>query len=684
MTVDPLPSSLPTGHAGPLEIPAPEAASEVPPAVLFRLKWPEIEAAVAKEQKNRHVYTPSISVFRWWARRPHSLMGAIIDAANPDGKNDFVVSDIFSGGGTVGVEAARRGLAAYAQDLYPWPALGLKASLASCTLAEFDAAAAALTEHLRRLDHYYTREDGRVLSHIFYVREGQCPDCEGRVSFFPEHLVTQIPHPAKIRGKGKTGEAQETELSASPTEGYFGCQACGHVERRPVTDGHLPCASCGHADVPQRRGHTHKTCVHCGHGALFAAFLPGSRWKPVLVQEVKQTKGLTTTLRLPEDGDPLLHPLSLPEEVQVAMPDDLETKRLKQIGFSTWGDLYTPRQAHYLLEALRFTRDLDVSQACRDRLAYAVIGLAEMPAYLCRWDRFHQKVFEGFANHHYAHTTFVVETNFASPIGRGTLPRRLRAARKALAWALDTFPQWQQVRRVAVRPLGQCRPPIRGSCHIAIGSSVRQGLPDASVDLVLTDPPYFDDVQYGELSRLFHVWLAQYARLPKYRHEQEAVPNSARKVTGDDYQKTIQRSLAEARRTLKPGGKIILTFHNRKIQAWQALAGALRGAGLQVDSLAITRAENDADHSKRGGKGMLHDLVIECSPRTEHPGESGKPAEPPEPLIAHAGDSQEAQELRAVGLALARAVHQRSKPSLDTLFQDLLSDQDLKAERINS
>lgn len=678
MTVNARPSSLPSGHAGPLDIPAPITNPLSP--VLCGLDWPAVEAAVAREQKNRHVYTPSISVFRWWARRPHSLMGAIIDAANPGEWADFVVSDIFSGGGTVSVEAARRGLAAYAQDLYPWPALGLKASLAHCTLEEFDAAAEALTAHLDKLGDRYTRADGRVLSHIFSVREGQCPDCYGRVSFFPEYLVTQIPKVTPVKPRAKQGESTKTpsvSRAESATEGFFGCQACGHVERRLLTDAHLPCGQCGHADQPQRRNHTHKTCVHCGHSSLFAAFLPGSRWRPVLVQEVARARGLTTLLRLPEEGDPLSDPLTLPDEVKVPIPEDLETKRLRQIGFSTWGDLYTPRQAHHLLEALRFTRDLKVSPACRDRLAYAVIGLAEMPAYLCRWDRFHQKVFEGFANHHYAHTTFVVETNYASPIGRGTLPRRLKAARKALEWALQTFPEWQQVRRVARRPKTHCRPPIRGRCHIAIGSSVQQGLPDASVDLVLTDPPYFDDVQYGELSRLFHVWLAQYADLPKYRHEQEAVPNSARKVTGADYQKTIQRSLTEARRTLKPGGKIILTFHNRKIQAWQALAGALRGAALQIDALAITRAENDADHSKRGGKGMLHDLVIECSPR------QGVEPEPQEPIIAHATESQEAQELRAVGLALARAVHQRGQPRLDTLFQDLLSGHNLQAERIN-
>ncbi len=32
-------------------------------------------------------------------------------------------------------------------------------------------------------------------------------------------------------------------------------------------------------------------------------------------------------------------------------------------------------------------------------------------------------------------------------------------------------------------------------------------IPDGGIDLVLTDPPYYDNVMYGELSDFFYVWL---------------------------------------------------------------------------------------------------------------------------------------------------------------------------------
>ena len=584
-------------------------------------------------------------------------MGAIIDAARESSQDvAFTLSDPFSGGGTVAVEAARRGIPAYAQDLYPWPIMGLTSSLTPATLEEFDQAAKKLRAHLAPLAKRYQRPDGKTLSHIMRVRVCTCPNCAKDIYLFPEHMVS------------KTSRMPET------TDGYFGCQGCGHIDERPIEDADKPCPACGLQHVSQRRNHVNKQCIHCNHEGPATEFLQTvPRWKVVLVQEVVTENGrLGVKLRLPEESDPIEDPLLSPAELAVPLPNGHETRRLTNIGFKNWGDLYTPRQAEFILEGLNFVKRMKTSKGCRDRLAFAVIGMAEMPAYLCRWDRFHQKTFEGIANHHFAHTNFVVETNLASDIGRGTLPRRILGARKALSWRIDNIPHASNPKRVSTRIRKGATAPTT-NLHVAIGSSVKQGLPDSSINLTLTDPPYFDDVQYGELARLFHFWLSKYTDLPDYDEKQEAVPNSVRGITASDYETAIMLCLAESKRTLKPNGSVVLTFHNRKIAAWKALANALRGAGLQVKALAITRAENDADHSKRGGKGMLHDLVIECQPAI---------GALDIPTVAHVGKSQEAKELQAIGLALAEAVASKDDTCLDTIFRQKLKRKRLKRERI--
>src|SRR5690606_14595601 len=39
------------------------------------LPWRQLRCAIDVEVKNREVHQPLVSLYRWWARRPHSLIG---------------------------------------------------------------------------------------------------------------------------------------------------------------------------------------------------------------------------------------------------------------------------------------------------------------------------------------------------------------------------------------------------------------------------------------------------------------------------------------------------------------------------------------------------------------------------------------------------------------------------------
>jgi adenine-specific DNA methylase len=99
-------------------------------ALIDHVSWRSLDRLVISQQKNRSAHAPVISLYRWWARRPHCFAGAVLDAAKHEFRREpFLVADPFSGGGTVAFEAARRSLAIYAQDLYPWPSQGLATAL---------------------------------------------------------------------------------------------------------------------------------------------------------------------------------------------------------------------------------------------------------------------------------------------------------------------------------------------------------------------------------------------------------------------------------------------------------------------------------------------------------------------------------------------------------------------------
>lgn len=114
-------------------------------ALIHRVNWNSLDRVVVRQQRNRSAHVPAISFYRWWARRPHSFARAVLDAAQKQFRREsFLVSDPFSGGGTVAFEATRRGLPRYAQDLYPWPSQSLATALMPAAPDEFKTAAAVL------------------------------------------------------------------------------------------------------------------------------------------------------------------------------------------------------------------------------------------------------------------------------------------------------------------------------------------------------------------------------------------------------------------------------------------------------------------------------------------------------------------------------------------------------------
>lgn len=604
----------------------PADSSDVPTSLLESIDWAQISRLAAREVINRDRYAPVVSAYRWWARRPHSVMGALLDAVVDRFGKDLIVSDPFSGGGTVTFEAVRRGLRAYAQDLYPWPTYGLATTLEPVAASAFKGAAEQLQGQLAPLSQLYKRSDGRVISHILRIRQTHCAKCEAAYFHLPSPMLS-------LRSR-----------SQSERNAFYCCAICGGVSERRKDCDKFRCSHCG-----QTQSATKPTsqCPKC-HSA---ASERGPRiwadgWRPVLVSEVCSEPGRTRTILRPvEHGDPVsLRVTHVHRALQSRIPAGHETNRLVAAGFRRWCDLYSGRQLKVLLTAVQAVRTIPTSAAVKDRLALAILGAAEMPALLSRWDRLHLKPFEGLANHHYSCTAVAVESNMLSPVGRGTIARRLEAVQNALAWLRSSG---SRPKVLARHTSTSGRRPNNWQVLIATGSSRRQVLRDRAVKVVLTDPPYHDDVQYGELSRLFHAWLRAYQPMRPIRESDEAVPNAYRGVRETRFGETIAACLRESNRTLQNDGVLLLTFHNREIAAWTALAGALHTAGFAVRAIAAVHAENRHDHCKRTVRAMLHDLVLECVKRTSSPTRA---------RLAFLPRSAAEKNLAAVGLALADAV----------------------------
>jgi hypothetical protein len=137
-------------------------------------------------------------------------------------------------------------------------------------------------------------------------------------------------------------------------------------------------------------------------------------------------------------------------------------------------------------------------------------------------------------------------------------------------------------------------------------------LTDRSVDLVVTDPPYYDNVQYSDLAAFFRVWLARLVPDEAdwtYEHGDSAVaPKSNGQTT--NFMQVLGGIFKECQRVLKKNGRMVFTFHHWDANAWAELTIALKDAGFRLTSVYVVYSENPVSVHINNLKSIKHDCVL--------------------------------------------------------------------------
>ncbi|MCL4514607.1 MAG: hypothetical protein M1379_03290 [Firmicutes bacterium] len=144
-------------------------------------------------------------------------------------------------------------------------------------------------------------------------------------------------------------------------------------------------------------------------------------------------------------------------------------------------------------------------------------------------------------------------------------------------------------------------------------------IPDQQVDAVITDPPYFDNVNYSELADFFYAWLGLVLKdYPEFqgentRHEEEAIVNLTQGKTPDFYQDMLFRVFREAHRVLKDEGALVFTFHHATDDAWIRVFKAIQDAGFYCAAAWPIQGEMSVGVPLLGKKNAIeHDMILVC------------------------------------------------------------------------
>jgi putative DNA methylase len=165
------------------------------------------------------------------------------------------------------------------------------------------------------------------------------------------------------------------------------------------------------------------------------------------------------------------------------------------------------------------------------------------------------------------------------------------------------------------------------SSTVMRGDGAALAIEEGAVDLVVTDPPYFDAIAYGDLSDYFYVWLkrglgdvipealatpltpkSDEATALKHRHQGDAEKADAH------FKSKLAAVLAEAHRVLKPDGVISIMFAHQSTKAWTALVHAIFEAGLTVDATWPIDTEL-VTALKASMSALSSSVTVTCRPR---------------------------------------------------------------------
>lgn len=138
-------------------------------------------------------------------------------------------------------------------------------------------------------------------------------------------------------------------------------------------------------------------------------------------------------------------------------------------------------------------------------------------------------------------------------------------------------------------------------------------------DLIITDPPYGDDVQYGELSEFFYLWMRRILKedLPVRAPLDEDFCESwgrfgDKKLASEFFEKGLKKSFAAINAKLKDDGLLAVFFAHSSIRAWNQLLLSLRAGGFRVVSSYALHTESKDNPLARNKASFMSSIVVVC------------------------------------------------------------------------
>ncbi|GAB2862948.1 hypothetical protein GCM10027277_34450 [Pseudoduganella ginsengisoli] len=604
----------------------------------------EISRVAEQESWRKEINRPIYHIHKWWATRLGSVFrGISLAALSKPGTETWkqfyqrqnfagkVVLDPFMGSGTTLGEAAKLGANVVGCDVNPVSTFLVRQAFTRVDEAQLRATFAKLEQEVAlQIRRYYQTRDPQTgelipVLYFFWVKTVTTPGGE-TIPLLSRYVFSQDAYPKK------------------KPKAQIICPGCWQV-------------------VEGRYDATDVTCPHCSiqfnpqEGPASGQYVTSNAGERFRIKDLLPSDGsppahkLYAMLALRPDGEKIYLPareedLSLFAEAESRLPQETlplptlavrpghNTDQARGYNYSNWRDFFNSRQLlclGMLLEAILRIEDIRI----QEQFLCLFSGTLEFNNLFCSFKgEGTGAVRHMFSNHILKPERAPLEnsiwgTNKSSGTFSTLFESRLIRAKRYLDEPFDLEfeedllgERGKTAKKVVSDPLrarlvNEWSELSTGEQGMLVlnGDSSRLPVPDASVDAVVTDPPYFDFVHYSELSDFFFAWLAPVlkGRYPWFNRSDSSDKGEVQHKDPRVFSKQLASVLSECCRVLKPEGVLAFSFHHSRPEGWAAIHEAIDAAGFSVVAAHPVHAELRAASPKTAAKEPISlDAILVC------------------------------------------------------------------------
>jgi adenine-specific DNA methylase len=585
--------------------------------------------------------------------------------------DDKTILDPFMGGGTSIVEALRLGCNAIGSELSPVAWFIVKKQVEAVDLGDLDAAYERLEEEVApEIKHYYGTEcphcetpEGAEYEDVhdeegcngfadamyyFWVKLLPCRNCGEDVALFKDYRLAN---------------------ARSSKDDHYNvvCPDCWHVFETDDYRSNTTCPECDHEYVPKDAGNVKRktyTCPHCDEHPEMSIIESVERYgKPD--EELYAVEYYCS-----ETDEKGYKPAAeFDRELFAEASEELEAKRddlpiptqeryvgtsdfARNHGYETYDQMFNDRQLLCLSKLLAGINEIE-DQNVKEFLLLAFSDTTTFNNMFCEYHTSANKIQGIYKRHTITARHAPVENNvWGAEEGAATFSTEFDKMRAGKDFCVNAYEKYVEdgetkqrdgvgnIEGYVTDDPDQLGEPVEGSddatynVHLRCGTSEYLPIDDESVDAVITDPPYFDNVMYAEVADFYYVWLKQVLE-DEYDHfTAELTPKASEAVVDrknednvevhrdrDHFIETLTAIFDQSRQKLKDDGIMAFTFHHKETEGWSSVLRSVLDAGFYVTALYPIRGEMRGSTHIHDKANIEYDMIVVCRKREEDPEE---------------------------------------------------------------